>query len=49
MENAVVTEIYGKHDDGLPFSSQIRGHVLSKRNLQRAEIPRALHPVIGWT
>jgi hypothetical protein len=47
VENAVITEIYGKHDGGSRFCSQIRMHVLSKRNLQRAEIPRALRPVIG--
>src|SRR6476469_4783600 len=34
-------EIYGKHDGGLRFCSQIRMQVLSKRNLQRAEIPRS--------
>jgi predicted DNA-binding ribbon-helix-helix protein len=44
MENAVVNEIYGKHDGGLRFSSQIRVHVLSKRNLQQAEITRSLAP-----
>ncbi|PYL98086.1 MAG: hypothetical protein DME27_06435 [Verrucomicrobia bacterium] len=37
MENAAVVEIYGKHDGGLRFSSQIRGQVLSKRNFKRRD------------
>jgi hypothetical protein len=47
MENAVVTEIYGKHDGSLRSSSQISVHVLSKRNLHRVEIAKASRPPIG--
>jgi hypothetical protein len=33
MENAVVTEIYGKHDDGRRFFSQIRvGHFIKAKS-----------------